>query len=82
MPNEIEETLRVLNTQIQQYESQSKELGQAYEEFSKKCEHVLEKEDFDLISKILYKSLVLIEQRLDESIVARKEIMDKYSIPY
>ncbi len=81
MPNTMEETLRVLNTQIEEYKKQSQKIEKTYEEFSKKCEPVLEKEDFDLIRKILYKSLAFIEQQINESIAARKEIMEKYNIP-
>ena len=72
----------MLNKQISEYESKSQQIGKAYDEFSLKCEHVLEKQDFDLISDMLYRALFFLKVQLDESVTARKEIMDKYDIMY
>ena len=40
--NEVNETLRVLNTQINEYNKKKEEVSDAYEEFSLKCQSVLD----------------------------------------
>ena len=78
--NEVEETLRVLNNQVKEYRIQYDSFSIAYDEFSSKCEHTLEKETFDFISDVLYKAIYFYKNKLDESIQARQEIMTKYNI--
>ena len=82
MPNEVEETLRVLTAQIEEYNKELKQADKAYNEFSKKCESQLDKVDFDFISDILFKLIKYYEVKIDESLAAKKEIMDKYNILY
>ena len=82
MPNELEETLRVLTAQIEEYNKELKQANKAYTEFSKTCESQLEKEDFDFISDILFKLIKYYEVKIDESLAAKKEIMDKYHVIY
>ena len=82
MPNEVEETLRVLNTQIGEYTNKKEEASKAYDEFSLKCQKVLDKEEFDYISDILYRLMKFYEIKIRESQEDRMEIMGKYDIPY
>lgn len=82
MPNEIEETLRALNTQIKEYKNQYLSFSSAYDEFSLNCQQTLKKDTFDFISDMLYKGMYFYKNKMDESIAARKEIMDKYNIEY
>ena len=82
MPNEVEETLRVLTAQIEEYNKKLKQAETAYDEFSLRCQRQLKKEDFDFISNLLYKLVKYYEVQVDESLAAKKEIMDKYDIPY
>lgn len=79
--NEVNETLRVLNTQINEYTKKKEEAGNAYDGFSLKCQSVLEKKEFDYISDILYKLEKFFEMKIEESEEARSEIMMKYNIP-
>ena len=78
--NEVEETIRVLDVQIKEYKMKAKKAGENYEEFSLKCESVLEKEYFDFISNLLYKLEKQYELKVEESVNAKKEIMSKYGI--
>ena len=80
--NEVEETLRILERQAEEYGLQVDMFGQAYDEFSLKCEHSLDKETFDFISDILYKAVKFYENKLDDTKEARNEILEKYNIPY
>ena len=80
--NRIEETLRVLDKQVDEYSIRVDSFSEAYDEFSLKCQHTLEKEVFDFISSILYKALKFYEVKLDESREARNEILEKYDIPH
>lgn len=79
--NEVNETLRVLNTQINEYNKKKEEVSDAYDEFSLKCQSVLNKKEFDYISDILYKLEKFFEMKIEESEEARSEIMMKYNIP-
>ena len=79
--NEVNETLRVLNTQINEYNKKKEEAGNAYDEFSLKCQNVLDKNEFDYISDILFKLEKFFEMKIDESKEARNEIMMKYDMP-
>ena len=80
--NEVNETLRILNAQISEYKRKGKEALHAYDEFSLKCQESLKQEDFDYISGLLYRLVKYYEIKIEESETARKEIMDKYDIPY
>ena len=82
MPNEVEETIRVLNTQLEEYNKKLKEASDALDEFSKCCEKTLQKVAFDYIFTLLYKLIKFYELKIDETSAAQKEILEKYEIPY
>ena len=78
--NEVEETIRVLDVQIEEYRKKAEKAEVALDEFSVKCEHVLDKEYFDFISDLLYKLEKYYEFKFEESASAKKEILEKYGV--
>lgn len=80
--NEVEETIRAIDVQIEEFKKKSKEANHAYDEFSLKCEKTLKKRDFDFISGLLYRLVKYYDYKIEESQSAKKEILDKYDIPY
>ena len=82
MPTEVDETIRAITAQTEHLQKNLKEFEKAYDEFSLKCQGVLDKEIFDYISDILYKGMKYFEFEINECNAAKKEIMDKYDIMY
>lgn len=79
--NEVEETLRVLEVQLNEYKSHAERYGVLYDEFSLKCEKVLKKDVYDHISTLLFKALKFYENKVEETSQARDDIIKKYNIP-
>ena len=79
--NELEETIRVIDVQIKEYNKKAEKAGENYEKFNVKCEPVLNKEYFDFISDLLYKLEKYYRFKVEESIAAKNELLKKYHIP-
>ena len=80
--NEVEETLRVLNNQIEECGIRHDSYQIAYDEFTMKCEDIIDKEVFYFIKGMLFKAMKFYDNKLNESLKVRKDILDKYNIPY
>lgn len=79
--NEVEETLRVLNTQIKSFKKESDKLSEAFEEFEKQCKTLLDENYFIIVCNLFESAIGYYEACYEESVAVRKEILNKYNIP-
>ena len=81
MPTEVNETIRLLTVQAEEYKKEYRKAEKAREEILMKAA-ALEDDTYSYLMNILDNIMTMSKVKVDESNAAKKEIMDKYDMVY